>query len=83
MDSVSVLKELSKKYKPNEWDYYISTLFPVMFEHLEFIDKIIPYNQLHDDVFAMEGIGNHKGYFDMAFHPASVRTNLDYFKNNY
>jgi glycosyltransferase involved in cell wall biosynthesis len=83
LDSLVVLNKLEEKYPKEEWDYYISTVFPQMFDHLEFVKKTIPYNPAFEDVLAMEGIGDHKGFFDMAFHPKIARTCLDFYKNNY
>jgi glycosyltransferase involved in cell wall biosynthesis len=83
VDSIAVLEELESKYPKSEWDYYVSTLFPLMFEHLDFIKKTIPYSPALDDIFAMEGIEDHKGFFDMAFHPKIARTCTDFIKNNF
>jgi glycosyltransferase involved in cell wall biosynthesis len=83
IDSIAVLEELESKYPRSEWDYYVSTLFPLMFEHLDFVKKTLPYSPALDDVFAMEGIENHKGFFDMAFHPKIARTCTDFIKNNF
>ena len=83
IDSIAVLEELEIKYPKAEWDYYVSTLFPLMFEHLDFVKKTIPYSPALDDVFAMEGIEDHKGFFDMSFHPKIARNCTDFIKNNF
>lgn len=83
LDSSQVLEALSKKFNPKEWDFYVATLFPAMFDHLNFVKSILPYDPVFEDVFGMEGIENHKGFFDVAFHPRIVRSCLDFYKNNY
>ena len=54
-----------------------------MFEHLDFIKKAIPCSPVFDDVLGMEGVENHKGFFDMAFHPKITRNCVDFMKNNF
>jgi glycosyltransferase involved in cell wall biosynthesis len=83
VDSIAVLERLHKKFPKSEWDYYVSTLFPQMFEHLDFIKKTMPCSPALDDVLGMEGIENHKGFFDMAFHPKITRNCVDFMKNNF
>jgi glycosyltransferase involved in cell wall biosynthesis len=83
VDSIAVLQRLETKFPKSEWDYYVSTLFPQMFEHLDFIKKAIPCSPVFDDVLGMEGVENHKGFFDMAFHPKITRNCVDFMKNNF
>jgi glycosyltransferase involved in cell wall biosynthesis len=83
LDALQVLEVMSKKYPPEEWDYYVATVFPKMFDHLPFLKKTLQYDPIFDDVHLMEGIEDHKGYFDMSFHPKSVRNNPNYFKNDF
>ena len=82
LDSLIVLDNLTKKYPVEEYDYYIATLLPEAFDHLTFIKKIIPYDQFLDDILGMEGIGDHLGFFDVAFHPKLTRSSADFYKNN-
>lgn len=82
IDSLTVINELTKKYPLEEYDYYVSTLLPEAFDHLDFIKKIIPYDPFLDDILGMEGIGDHLGFFDVAFHPKISRTCTDFYKNN-
>ena len=51
--------------------------------HLDFIKKTMPCSPALDDVLGMEGIENHKGFFDMAFHPKITRNCVDFMKNNF
>lgn len=81
-DSLVILDKLKDKYDLSEWDFYVATLFPFIFQHLDFIKNIIPYHRSLDNVFYLEGIGDNKGFFEMAFHPAILRNNLDQYKNN-
>jgi hypothetical protein len=83
VDSIAVLQRLETKFPKSEWDYYVSTLFPQMFEHSDFIKKAIPCSPVFDDVLGMEGVENHKGFFDMAFHPKITRNCVDFMKNNF
>lgn len=83
IDSATTIQGLEKKFPAQEWDYYVGTVHPDMFEHIPFITKCIPYDTFLEDVFAMEGAENHKGFFDMAFHSRIVRECNDYYKNNY
>lgn len=82
IDSVAVVTELSNKFSSDEYDIYIASSHPDVFEHLTFIKRCIPYDSFLEDVLAMEGIDKHEGFFDMAFHSKFVRTCLDYYKNN-
>jgi glycosyltransferase involved in cell wall biosynthesis len=83
LNSTTVLRSLENKYPKEQWDYYVSTSYPNMFDHLPFITKILNYDPIFDDVLGMEGVENHKGYFDMAFHPQIARDHPDFFKNNF
>lgn len=82
-DAIIAIQALESKYPSSEWDFYVATLVPELFDHLPFIKKTIPYDPFLDDVFGMEGIDNHLGFFDMAYHPKYVRNCPDYYKNNF
>lgn len=69
--SLSVIESLHNTYKEDEWDFYISTKdkYFEVFEHLEYIKNLIPYDQKMDNYQLLEGAGKHKGYFDVVFQP--------------
>lgn len=65
----SLLKNIKELY-PN-YNIYFATK-PEYFEILEgnpYVHKVIPYSNALDNLPAMEGQGNHKGYFEIAFLP--------------
>lgn len=65
----SLLENLSNTYP--EYNIYFAT-DPNLFEILEgnsFIHKTIPYNQKMDDLLWLEGRGEHKGFFEVAYLP--------------
>jgi glycosyltransferase involved in cell wall biosynthesis len=67
--TTSLLKSLSANY-PNHNIYFATN--PDFFEILEgndFIYKTIPYNQKMDDLLWLEGRGDHKGFFEVAYLP--------------
>ena len=67
--TTSLLKSLSTNY-PNHNIYFATN--PDFFEILEgndFIYRTIPYNQKMDDLLWLEGRGDHKGFFEVAYLP--------------
>lgn len=65
----SLLKNIKELYP--EYNIYFSTK-PEYFEILEgnpYIHKTIPYDKGLDSLTSMEGMGNHKGFFEVAFLP--------------
>ena len=65
----SLLKNLSTTYP--EYNIYFATE-PSLFEILEgnsLVHKLIPYNQKMDDLLWLEGRGDHKGFFEVAYLP--------------
>ena len=67
--SLGLMKSLKEQY-PN-YNIYFATN-PKFFEALEgndFIHKVIPYAPIMDNLLYLEGNGNHKGYFEIAFLP--------------
>lgn len=68
----SLMRNLSKQYPKH--NIYVITR-PEYFSYIEdniFIHKCIPYAQNIDNVFLLEGAGNHKGYFNLAFFPTTT-----------
>lgn len=67
--STSLFKSIKEQYP--EYNLYVATK-PEYFEVLEgneYIHKIIQYIPQMDNLVWLEGIGNHKGYFEIAFLP--------------
>ena len=65
--ATSVLKSLASTYK--NYNIYFATA-PEYFEVLEanpFVHKTIPYNSKMDDLLWLEGKGEHKGFFEVAY----------------
>ena len=55
----------------SEFDIYVFTK-PEFFDFIEdhpAVHKVLPYANEIDNVHFLEGKGNHKGFFDMAFVP--------------
>ena len=78
----SLLKNIKKLYP--EYNIYFATK-PEYFEILDgnpYVHKVIPYNQSLDNLTAMEGQGNHKGFFEIAFLPfIGTQRMLNYMHN--
>lgn len=67
--STSLFKSIKEQYP--EYNLYVATK-PEYFEVLEgnpYIHKVIQYISQMDSLVWLEGIGPHKGYFDIAFLP--------------
>lgn len=65
----SLMKNMKKMYP--EFDIYVFTK-PQFFDYIEdhpAVHKVLPYSEQIDNLHLLEGKGNHKGYFDMAFLP--------------
>ncbi len=80
---INALAKNLKKLYPQHNIYVLTP--PQYFEYIEdnpFIHKCIPYADSINNPFILEGIGNHEGYFDMAFFPTfSSQTNFSYIHN--
>lgn len=64
-----LVKNLSKLY-PKQHIYILTR--PENFQYIEdnpFVHKCIPYSDSINNAFILEGMGEHKGYFNMAFFP--------------
>lgn len=80
--STSLFKNLKKQYP--EYKLYVATK-PEYFSILKgnkYIDKVIQYFPQMDQLFWLEGIGDHKGYFEIAFLPyIGTQRIIDYTHN--
>lgn len=80
--NTSLFQSLKQQYP---WaNLYVATK-PEFFELLEgdpYVFKVIPFIPELENQLAMEGHGEHKGYFEIAFYPHyGVQRNLDYLHN--
>lgn len=67
--STSLLKSISEEYK--EYKIYFCTK-PNYFGILDgnpYIHKLIPYNDQMENFRGLQGVGDHKGYFDIVLQP--------------
>lgn len=80
--STSLLKNIKELYP--DYNIYFATK-PDYFELLDgnpYIHKVIPYSQSLDNLPAMEGQGEHEGYFEVAFLPfIGTQRMLNYMHN--
>ena len=78
----SLLKNIKETYP--KYNIYFATK-PEYFDILDgnpFIHKVIPYSKGLDNLTAMEGQGNHKGFFEVAFLPfIGTQRMLNYMHN--
>jgi len=70
--STSLFRSMKESYP--DYDIYVATK-P---EHQELLDgnehikTILPYDQQMDQIYSLQGMGDHKGYFDIVFSPYFV-----------
>ena len=78
----SLLKNIKELYP--KYNIYFATK-PEYFEILDgnpYVHKVIPYSESLDNLPAMEGQGNHKGFFEIAFLPfIGTQRMLNYMHN--
>lgn len=82
--STAIFPSLREMYPDHEWDIYVASNpeFKSVFDGNNNITKWIPYNQQMDNQLLMEGIGEHKGWFDICFTPyVSTQRIIDYVHN--
>jgi ADP-heptose:LPS heptosyltransferase len=80
--STSLFKNIKEQYP--EYNLYVATK-PEYFEILEgnpYVHNIIQYIPQMDQLLWLEGIGDHKGFFEIAFLPhLGTQRMLDYLHN--
>ena len=67
----SMFESLRARYPKETWAFYFATK-PEFFDILRanpYIDKVLPYNPIMDNLLHLEGINDHKGFFDVAYLP--------------
>jgi len=65
----SLIDSLQDLYKDH--DIYVFTMpnfFPYIEDHPK-VYKVLPYSESIDNAHLLEGVGNHKGFFELAFFP--------------
>ena len=69
--STSLFKSIKEQYP--DYNLYVATkqeYFDIL-DANPYIHKVIPYVQQMDSLIWLEGVGDHKGFFDIAFLPYS------------
>jgi len=82
--STAIFESLRKIYLQEEWELYVSSEpeFESIFDGNKNITKWIPYCPEMEDHMRMEGIGEHKGWFDICFTPhISTQRSMNYIHN--
>tara|TARA_R110002110_G_scaffold7168_2_gene36387 strand:+ start:7266 stop:9158 length:1893 start_codon:yes stop_codon:yes gene_type:complete len=78
----SLLKNLKKQYK--KYNIYVFT-HPIYYPYIDdspYIYKLLPYSPAVENALMMEGVGDHEGYFEMAFYPhTTTQKNVSYLHN--
>ena len=78
----SLLKNLKKQYKNHNIYIFTQENYFQYIEDNPFVHKIFKYADILENVLFMEGAGDHKGYFDMTFYPATTtQKNICYIHN--
>jgi hypothetical protein len=67
--STSLFRSMRETYP--DYDIYVSTKpeFQDILDGNEYVKMILPYDQQMDQIYSLQGIGDHKGYFDIVFSP--------------
>ena len=63
------MPELKKTYPTHKIYFCTLPQFQELLDDNEFIDKFIPYHDSLNNALYLEGLGNHEGFFDLAFIP--------------
>ena len=78
----SLMKNLQKKHKGH--NIYIFTK-PEFFEYIEDnpnVYKCLPYSEAIDNPISMEGFGEHEGFFEAAYYPATTTQKIPCYIHN-
>jgi len=82
--STAIFPSLREMYNEKDWDIYIASKpeYKDVFAGNRHITKWIPYSSQMDNQLLMEGMGKHKGWFDICFTPyVSTQRIIDYVHN--
>ena len=80
--STALFKSIKKKYP--EYNLYVATKaenFHIL-DGNEYVHKTIPYSPQFDNTLYLEGIGDHKGCFEIAFTPHLSTQRLNNYIHN-
>lgn len=80
----SLFKSLRELYPADEWMLYISTekQYAELVEGNEYIDRWIEYRSQFDNSSWLQGMGPHKGYFEVSLHPYWGTQRLNHYTQN-
>jgi hypothetical protein len=80
--STSLLKSIKEKYP--EYNLYFATKpeYFVIVEGNDYIHKTIPYSASFDNTLTLEGVGQAKGHFEIAFTPYLTTQRLNNYVHN-
>ena len=80
--STALFKSIKKQYPKHDLYVAVKQEMFSMLNGNEHIHKLVPYVDIMNDLLWAEGVGEHKGYFDISFIPTlSTRQNIDYLHN--
>jgi hypothetical protein len=70
--STSLFRSMNETYP--DYDIYVSTKpeFQDILDGNEYVKRVFPYDQQMDQIYSLQGIGDHDGYFDIVFSPYMV-----------
>ena len=77
----SLFKSIRERYNREEWEFTVSTKpqYRDIIDGNEYVDKWVPYMPQMDNIFWLEGQGEHKGWYDVAYLPyLSTQRQIDY-----
>jgi hypothetical protein len=70
--STSLFRSMKESYP--DYEIYVSTKpeFQEILDGNEYVKMVLPYDQQMDQIYSLQGIGDHNGYFDIVFSPYMV-----------
>lgn len=80
--STSLLRSLRETYPNYKIFFATKPLYQSILKNNPYVDEIIDYDEKMDNLVLMEGIAEHKGFFDICFLPfAATQRFLTYMHN--
>jgi ADP-heptose:LPS heptosyltransferase len=78
----SLMQGLKEKYPEYNIYFVTNPVFFPMIEDSPYIHKLLPFKKEMENLLLLEGQGDHKGYFDIAFLPfVGTQKYLNYMHN--